>query len=67
MALTRASKNAIITFSKKRRFNNAWINSAGPSRYVYFVCVSVCVCLSVCVCVCVCVCVSPTRCISLAI
>lgn len=33
MALTRASKDAIVTFSKKRRFQNAWINSAGPSRY----------------------------------
>eukprot|EP00752_Nemacystus_decipiens_P009008 g8041.t1 len=34
VALTRASKNAIITFSKKRRFRNAWINSAGPSRFL---------------------------------
>ncbi|CBJ30041.1 DNA helicase II [Ectocarpus siliculosus] len=34
VALTRASENVIITFSKKRRFNDAWIDSAGPSRFL---------------------------------
>lgn len=46
VALTRASKNAIITFSKKRRFQNAWVNSAGPSRYIVsFICLRVAVSL----------------------
>ncbi|CAM9265174.1 unnamed protein product, partial [Scytosiphon promiscuus] len=34
VALTRARENAIITFSKKRRFRNNWVNSAGPSRFL---------------------------------
>ncbi|CAM9309505.1 unnamed protein product, partial [Hapterophycus canaliculatus] len=34
VALTRASENAIITFSKKRRFRDTWVNSAGPSRFL---------------------------------
>ncbi|CAM9287503.1 unnamed protein product, partial [Laminaria digitata] len=34
VALTRASQNAIITFSKKRRFRNSWVHSSGPSRFL---------------------------------
>ncbi|CAM9374781.1 unnamed protein product [Ectocarpus sp. 4 AP-2014] len=34
VALTRASENVMITFSKKRRFNDVWIDSAGPSRFL---------------------------------
>jgi len=38
VALTRASENAIITFSKKRRIKNAWVDSSGPSRYLSLAC-----------------------------